>query len=181
MNTLCVFFSLFRIKIYQIKWRSFSIVVNHKILYQAFWWVFFYTCRENVFWKVLCENSKFCLYIRVNEISKLFQLSKTFLHRVLNKCSYGCTCCDVDGNYNSIYVVKMKWYNHLRLMTNCEIVINHTNVYRISKFFVLSPLFFFLFQIVPLILLFTTKVGKGLYFTTQWHWKLWIRISCEMF
>lgn len=156
---------------------------------------FFFSCRENVFWKVLCENSKFCLYIRVKEISKLFKLSKTFLHRVLNKCSYECTCCDVDGNYNSIYVVKMKWYNHLWLMTNCEIVINHTNVYRISKFFVLSPLFFFggvavelisihvfffIFQIVPLILLFTTKVGKGLYFTTQWHWKLWIRISCEM-
>lgn len=38
-------------------------------------------------------------------------------------------CCDVDGNYNSIYVVKMKWYNYLWLMINCEIVINYINVY----------------------------------------------------
>lgn len=39
-HTVCIF-SLFRIKIYQIKWRSFSIVVNRKIIYRAFWRFFF--------------------------------------------------------------------------------------------------------------------------------------------
>lgn len=39
-HTVCIFFTV-KDEIYQMKWGSFSIVVNHKILYQAFWCFFF--------------------------------------------------------------------------------------------------------------------------------------------